>query len=79
MIALYVMLLLVSTTIFYATRGIISNTKVRFVIAVGIFLALATLATGLLIRGHMPPPGYRAIDMEEMKRKYHAPGNGTQN
>ncbi|WP_027188576.1 hypothetical protein [Desulfovibrio cuneatus] len=77
MIALYVMLLLVSTTIFYAIRGIISNTKVRFAIAAGLFLVLATLATGMLIRGHMPPPGAKAVDMEEMKRKYHELGNGT--
>ena len=68
MIALYVLLLFVSVLFFYFTRGVIPNTIVRFSIVAAFFVIISALVTVMLIRGHAPPPGYKAVDMEEMKR-----------
>ena len=68
MIALYVLLLFVSVLFFYFTRGVIPNTIVRFSIVAAFFVIISTLVTVMLIRGHAPPPGAKAVDMEEMKR-----------
>lgn len=68
MIALYVLLLVVSMLLFYFTRGVIPNTMLRYVFVSVFFAIVSTLVTVMLIRGHAPPPGYKAVDMEEMKR-----------
>ena len=67
MIALYVLLLVVSMLLFYFTRGIISNTMLRYVFVSVFFAIVSTLVTVMLIRGHAPP-GAKTVDMEEMKR-----------
>ena len=68
MIALYVLLLLVSMLLFYFTRGIITNTILRFALVGAFFAVVSALVTVMLIRGHAPPPGAKTVDMEEMKR-----------
>ena len=68
MIAVYVLLLLISTAFFYFTRGVIANAIIRFVISAAVFFVFSIIITVMVSRGHAPPPGAKIVDIEEMKK-----------
>ena len=68
MIAVYVLLLLVSTAFFYFTRAVIANVIIRFAISAAIFFVFSIVITVMVSRGHTTPPGSKTVDIEEMKK-----------
>ena len=68
MIMLLFLFFLMSVVFFYFTRKRISNTLIRILLSVVIFVALSTAMVAIVSKGHSPPPDAKNVDFEEMKK-----------